>query len=109
MTYDKENIFAKIIRGEIPSKKVYEDEKVFAFHDIHPQSKVHILVIPKGEYISFDDFVKNATNEEVVYFFKKVQEIAESQGVSKTGYRLMTNHGKNSGQLVFHFHVHILG
>jgi diadenosine tetraphosphate (Ap4A) HIT family hydrolase len=109
MQYDKNNVFAKIIRGEIPSKKVYEDEQVLAFYDINPSSKVHILVIPKGEYVSFDDFMQKAGDGEIVHFFKKVQEIAKDAGVSKTGYRIVTNHGKNSGQIVFHFHVHIQG
>ena len=109
MQYDKNNVFAKIIRGEIPAEKVYEDDKVLAFYDIKPSSKVHILVIPKGEYISFDDFMETAGDGEIVYFFKKVQEIAKNAGVSETGYRVVANHGESSGQIVFHFHVHVQG
>jgi len=109
MTYDKDNIFAKIIRGEIPSNKVYEDDTVFAFYDIAPASPVHILVIPKGEYISFDDFVVKAGAEEVANFFRTVRKIASEQGVDESGYRLITNHGADAYQSVPHFHVHILG
>ena len=109
MKYDKNNVFAKIIRGELPSKKVYEDDLVLAFHDINPSSKVHILVIPKGEYISFDDFMENASDKEIKHFFKKVQEIAKDAGVSKTGYKIIANHGESAGQIVFHFHMHIQG
>jgi len=107
--YDTNNIFAKIIRGEIPCDKVYEDDKILAFNDINPKAPVHILVIPKGEYRSFDDFIAKASKEEVIYFFKKVQEIAKKKGVSKSGYRIVANHGKKAGQIVFHFHIHILG
>jgi len=106
--YDQNNIFAKIIKKEIPCKSVYEDEKVLAFYDINPQAPIHILVIPKGEYISFDDFVIKASEEDVVYFFKKVREIAKAQGLSEVGYRIIANHGEKVGQVVFHFHLHIL-
>ena len=109
MAYDKNNIFAKIIRNEIPSKKVYEDDDVLAFHDIAQAAPVHIIVIPKGEYISFDDFTRDASVDEIASFFKKVQLIAKEQGADKEGYRVITNHGKHASQSVPHFHVHIIG
>ncbi len=109
MKYDANNIFARIIKGELPAKKVYEDDKVLAFEDLHKQAPVHVLVIPKGNYVSFDDFVSQADASDVDYFFKKVQEIAASLGLSESGYRLIANHGQDSMQLVPHFHMHILG
>lgn len=109
MKYDSNNVFAKIIRGEIPSKKVYEDDEVFAFHDISAAAPVHVLVVPKGEYISFNDFTQKAGAEKVGSFFAKVQKVAESLEVVEGGYRIITNHGANGSQSVFHFHVHILG
>jgi len=107
--YDSENIFAKIIRGEIPCDKVYEDDKVLAFNDISPAAAKHVLVIPKGDYISFDDFAANADGAEVSNFFAKVKQIANDIGLSGSGYRLITNHGSDASQTVPHFHVHILG
>ncbi|MDR3289792.1 MAG: HIT domain-containing protein [Rickettsiales bacterium] len=107
MPYDKNNIFAKILRKEIPADVVYEDDKIFAFNDIQPKAPTHILVIPKGEFISFDDFVKKSTPDEVSYFFKKAQEIAENKGLKD--YRVQGNCGEKAGQIVFHFHLHILG
>jgi histidine triad (HIT) family protein len=107
--YDPQNIFAKIIRGEIPCSKVYEDSKILAFNDISKAAPSHILVIPKGEYISFADFAANAEAQEIVSFFKKVSEIAASLGLDKTGYRLITNNGSDASQTVAHFHIHILG
>lgn len=107
--YNKDNIFAKIIRKEIPCKEVYQDEEVIAFHDIAPEAPVHVLVLPKGEYISFEDFVTKSSSEQTAHFFKKVKEIAQSLGLSESGYRIITNHGKNASQSVPHFHVHILG
>lgn len=107
--YDNQNIFAKIIQGKIPAEKVYEDEKVLAFHDINPQAPVHILVIPKKKVISFHDFTEEGSPDEIAYFFKKIQEITEQQGLDADGYRLITNHGTHAGQEVPHFHVHILG
>lgn len=109
MTYDSNNIFAKIIRGEIPCKKVYEDESVLAFHDVAPAAPTHILVIPKGEYISFDDFIHKASKQEIAEFFLAVRTIARDFGVKETGYRLITNHGVDAHQTVPHFHVHLLG
>ena len=107
--YDKNNIFAKIIRGEIPCNKVYENENILAFHDISKAAPVHILVIPKGEYVSFTDFASRATNDEIGNFFKKIKEIAEEFGVDESGYRLITNIGSDASQTVPHFHVHIIG
>ncbi len=108
MTYDTQNIFAKIIRGEIPCNKVYEDEFAFAFNDIKPEAPVHVLVLPKGEFISFDDFVQSAPPALFQGFFAAVQKIAVRLGLVESGYRLITNHGADASQSVFHFHVHIL-
>lgn len=108
MSYDANNIFAKIIRGEIPCKKVYEDAFAFAFYDIKPDAPVHVLVLPKGEYVSFDDFVQHASPEQVQGFFVAIQKIAVQLGVAGSGYRLITNHGADASQSVFHFHVHLL-
>jgi diadenosine tetraphosphate (Ap4A) HIT family hydrolase len=105
--YDKNNIFAKIIRGEIPSHKVYEDDKVLAFHDIAPAAPIHVLVIPKGEYQNFNEFASQASAEEIKYFFYKVSEIAGTLE-TQSNYRLITNIGSEAGQSVFHFHVHII-
>lgn len=109
MSYDTDNVFAKILRGELPCDKVYEDDNVLAFRDIAPQTTVHVLVIPKGAYVSMDDFSAEAGDDEVAAFFRTVGKIARDLGVDKTGYRLIANHGPDSHQLVPHFHVHILG
>ncbi len=106
--YDSNNIFAKILRGEIPCKKVHEDEFALAFNDIAPAAPVHVLVIPKGEYVSFDDFAQNAPAAFMQGYFAAIQKIAASLGVDKTGYRLITNHGVDASQTVHHFHMHIL-
>ena len=109
MTYDSENIFAKLIRGEIPNETVYEDESVLAFRDISPAAPVHVLVIPKGEYVSFDDFSTQAGMGAVAGFFAKLQHVAcEVLDLKEAGYRLITNHGADANQTVPHFHVHIL-
>jgi diadenosine tetraphosphate (Ap4A) HIT family hydrolase len=105
--YNKNNIFAKIIRGELDCTKVYEDNDILAFNDISPSAPVHVLVIPKHEYISFDDFVLNY--HDVNGFFKVIRKIAHNLGLEDSGYRLVTNHGPDSGQIVPHFHIHILG
>jgi diadenosine tetraphosphate (Ap4A) HIT family hydrolase len=107
--YDESNIFARILRGEIPSSKVYEDEHALAFHDINPQAPVHILVIPKGSYVSWDDFSERASPEEIAGFVKAVGHVARSQGMVTRGYRLLANVGRNGGQEVPHLHVHIFG
>ena len=109
MSYDKDNIFAKIIRGDIPTNILYDDEVAIAFNDIEPAAPVHVLVVPKGEYVSFDDFAQKAGPESVAKFFFAVQKIAAQLGVDETGYRLITNHGSDASQTVPHFHVHILG
>ena len=108
MGYDNNNIFAKIISGEIPCDKVYEDEYVLAFNDITPAAPVHILVIPKIQAISFDDFVTNSSDF-ITNFFLSVKQVAKQAKLNETGYRLITNHGKDGCQTVPHFHVHILG
>lgn len=108
MIYSQDNIFAKIIRGEIPANKVFEDEKVLAFHDISKAAPTHVLVIPKGEYVDFIDFTSNANSDDVAYFFRKVSEIAKELGADKSGFRLITNNGSNAHQTVPHFHIHIL-
>lgn len=107
MAYDRDNIFARILRGELPAKKVYEDEYALAFHDIRPLAPVHVLVIPKGPYISFDDFVGTARAAEITGFFRAVGEAAKRVGVVESGYRILANHGPDSHQEVPHFHVHI--
>ena len=109
MAYDPNNIFARILRGEIPCRKVYEDQHVLAFHDINPQTPVHILVIPKGEYVSFDDFSAKASAAELAAFLRAVGAIARDQGLADPGYRILANHGRDAHQEVPHFHVHIFG
>jgi len=109
MAYDDQNIFAKILRGEIPCDTVLETEHALAFKDIRPQAPVHVLVIPKGAYISFDDFAQTASAAEMQDFWQAVQKAAAQVGVPQTGYRLLANHGAHSHQEVPHFHVHILG
>ena len=113
MTYDKNNIFAKIIRGEIPCKKIYEDKHVLAFYDIKPQKKVHALVIPKGEYVNLDDFSSKASEKEISGLIKGISVVAEKIGVSERveggGYRSLVNIGENGGQEVPHLHFHIFG
>jgi len=107
-SYDKNNIFAKIIRKEIPANIVFEDENLLAFHDISKASPIHVLVIPKGEYVDFVDFSTNAKKEEVAYFFKKISEIAEELKVINSGFRIISNIGLDAHQTVPHFHMHIL-
>jgi len=109
MAYDTNNVFARILRGEIPCKKVYEDDFSFAFQDIAPSAPVHVLVLPKGEYTSFDDFVQLANADVVAGFFRAVQKVASELGVQENGYRIISNHGAEASQSVAHFHVHILG
>jgi histidine triad (HIT) family protein len=109
MAYDANNIFARILRGEIPCQKVFEDDHVLAFNDISPKKPVHILVIPKGAYVSHDDFAAKATDAEIAAFTRAVGAIARTAGVAESGYRLIANAGANGGQEVPHYHVHILG
>ena len=108
MAYDQQNIFAKIIRGEIPASKIYEDEFILAFHDISKASPTHILIIPKGEYENYCDFVNNAQSDEIIYFFKKVANLAKELKAIDNGFRLITNNGNDAHQTVKHFHVHLL-
>ena len=107
LPYDDGNVFARILRGELPCSKVYEDDHVLAFNDIRPMAPVHILVIPKGAYVSWDDFSERAEPEEVAGFVRAVGRIARDQGHVAAGYRLLANVGMNSGQEVPHLHVHI--
>jgi diadenosine tetraphosphate (Ap4A) HIT family hydrolase len=105
--YDDQNIFAKILRGEIPSKRVYEDEFAIAFHDINPLAPAHILVIPRGPYVSWDDFSASASDAEIAGFVRAVGSVARAAGMVAPGYRLLANTGQHSGQEVPHLHVHI--
>lgn len=107
--YDRENIFARILRGEIPCKTVFEDEWALAFHDIAPQAPVHILVIPKGEWVSWDDFSARAPMEEISGFVRAVGQVARENGLVEPGYRLLANLGGHGGQEVPHLHVHLFG
>jgi histidine triad (HIT) family protein len=109
LPYDESNIFARILRGEIPSKRVYEDEFALAFHDISPQAPTHILVIPKGAYVSWDDFSERGSEGEIAGFVRAVGKVAREHGLVAPGYRLLANVGANSGQEVPHLHVHIFG
>jgi histidine triad (HIT) family protein len=107
--YDDANIFARILRGEIPNRTVYEDDFVLAFHDIAPQAPTHVLVIPKGKYVSFADFSATASDAEIAGFTRAVGKIAKTLGLEEAGYRVIANMGEDSGQEVPHFHVHIVG
>ncbi|HTN15478.1 MAG TPA: histidine triad nucleotide-binding protein [Sphingomonadaceae bacterium] len=109
LPYDDQNIFAKILRGEIPNRTVYEDEWVLAFHDIAPQAPVHVLVIPKGAYVSWDDFSARAGAEEIAGFVRAVGHVARELGLVGPGYRLLSNLGADGGQEVPHLHVHLFG
>lgn len=107
--YNNSNIFAKIIRGDLPSNKIYEDDMVLAIYDIQPAAAVHALVMPKAEYISFDDFVSNASAIDIAHFFRVIQQVAEKLDMIESGYRVVMNHGKDAMQAVQHFHAHVLG
>lgn len=109
MGYDNENIFAKILRKEIPAKIVAENGHALAFHDIHPQARFHILVIPKGAYSSFDDFAQKASHQEIAALMQLAAEVAQDLGLRASGYRILANHGKDAHQEVPHFHLHIFG
>jgi len=111
MKYDKNNIFAQILRGEIPCSKVYENDYVLSFYDANPQKKLHILVIPKGEYIDLDHFNSEASEKEIAEFSKSITHIAKMLKISSSdgGYRMLTNIGHNGGQEVPHFHYHVFG
>ena len=107
MSYDPQNVFARILRGEIPCRKVYEDEWSLAFHDINPLAPVHVLVIPRGPYVSMADFTAKASDEELVGFFRAVGKIARDLGLEEGGYRMLSNTGAAAHQEVPHLHVHL--
>jgi diadenosine tetraphosphate (Ap4A) HIT family hydrolase len=107
--YDDQNIFARILRGEAPCRKVYEDSWALAFHDIHPQAPVHVLVLPKGRWISIADFTAGASEAEIAGFWRAVGTVARQLGLEGAGYRLLLNMGENAGQEVAHLHVHVFG
>ena len=107
--YDDQNVFARILRGEIPCRKAYEDEWALAFHDIRPQAPVHVLVIPKGRYVSLSNFTARASHAEISGFFRAVGATARELGLEGPGYRMLTNMGEHGHQEVPHFHVHIFG
>jgi histidine triad (HIT) family protein len=109
LPYDDGNIFARILRGEIPSKKVYEDDFALAFHDINPAAPIHILVIPKGAYVSWDDFSAQASDAEISGFVRAVGKVARDNDLVEPGYRLLANTGGHGGQEVPHLHVHLFG
>ena len=106
MEYDKNNVFARILRGELTSDKVFENDDLLCFKDLRPIARVHVLIIPKGEYVNYSDFVAKATPDVVARFFQTIPEIATKLGVKE--YKLVTNCGKSAGQVVFHFHVHLI-
>jgi len=105
--YDPSNVFAKIIRGEIPCRKVFEDDWALAFHDINPLTPTHVLIVPKGPYVSFADFSEHASGEEIAGFVRAIGHVARELGLGGQGYRLLTNMGADAGQEVAHFHVHL--
>ena len=107
--YDDNNIFARILRNEIPSKRIYEDEWAVAFHDISPQAPVHVLVIPRGSWVSMADFTANASDAEIAGFFRAVGKVAKQLQLEEPGFRILSNMGPDSGQEVPHLHVHIFG
>ncbi|MFA7331476.1 MAG: histidine triad nucleotide-binding protein [Candidatus Delongbacteria bacterium] len=109
MAYDSDNVFARILRGEIPCRAVYEDDFALAFHDLHPQAPVHVLVIPKGPYTSLEDFSRAAPPALQAGFLRAVGETARRLGLAEGGYRVLANHGRDGGQEVPHLHVHIFG
>jgi len=109
MAYDDQNIFARILKGEIPCDKVYEDAHALAFNDINPQRPVHVLVVPKGAYVDVDDFTENASDAEIAGLFRAVGRVARQTGVTEGGYRILSNIGTYGHQEVPHLHVHVFG
>lgn len=109
MVYDRNNVFARILRGELPCTKVYEDGYVLAFRDIAPQAPTHVVLIPKGEYVSADDFSAKASDAELAAFMRAVNKIAAAEGIAETGFRIIANTGKHGRQDVPHFHLHVVG
>jgi histidine triad (HIT) family protein len=109
MPYDRNNVFARILRGELPCTKVYEDEHVLAFRDINPQAPTHVILVPKGEYVSVDDFAATASEPELAAFTRAIGRIAHQEEVAESGYRILSNHGAAAHQDVPHFHLHLFG
>lgn len=107
MAYDRDNVFARILRGELPCDKVLENEHVLAFRDIEPQAPVHVLIIPKGEYVSFDDFAQRASDDEITAWVRAIGEVARELGVTEDGYRVLANAGRDGHQEVPHLHMHL--
>ena len=107
--YDTDNIFAKILRGEIPSTRVYEDDHAIAFEDINPQAEIHTLIVPRGQYVSWDDFSAKASDAEIAGLVRAVGNVARAKGLVEPGYRLLANVGPHGGQEVPHLHVHLFG
>lgn len=107
MAYDRNNVFAKILRGDIPATRIYEDDYALAFPDLHPQAPTHVLVIPKGPYVSMDDFTANATEAEIAGYFRAVGTVARKLGAAESGYRILANSGPDAHQEVMHLHVHV--
>jgi histidine triad (HIT) family protein len=108
-TYDQGNVFARILRGELPNRTAYEDEHTLAFEDIHPQAPTHVLVIPKGPYVSLTDFAEKATDAEIVSWVRAIGKVARQTGVDQTGFRTIANNGEDGAQDVPHLHMHVLG
>lgn len=109
MTYDTDNVFARILRGELPCDRVYEDEYVLAFNDVAPKAPVHVLVIPKGSYVDMDDFARRASKAEMAALLQALGRLAEQLGVAEKGYRALSNIGRHGHQEVPHLHFHLLG
>ena len=108
-TYDQGNVFARILRGELPDRTAYEDEHTLAFEDIHPQAPTHVLVIPKGPYVSLTDFAEKATDAEIVSWVRAIGKVARQTGVDQSGFRTIANNGEDGAQDVPHLHMHVLG
>jgi histidine triad (HIT) family protein len=108
MTYDSQNIFAKILRGELPAERIHDDAHMIVIRDIYPRAPVHLLAIPKGDYTSFHDFAAKADPTIVAHFFATISKLADAHDIAQAGYRLIANHGQAAGQVVPHFHMHIL-
>jgi len=109
MVYNNQNVFAQILRGQLEADKVYEDDHVLAFHDIAQLTPVHVLVIPKGKYVSLDDFVTRASDVEIASYMKALGKVAQLMGVVESGFRIVSNNGRDANQEVMHFHTHIFG
>jgi histidine triad (HIT) family protein len=109
MAYDRNNVFARILRGELPCTKVYEDEHVLAFRDIEPQAPSHVVLIPKGEYVSADDFSAQASDAKLAAFMRAIAKIAKAEGTAESGFRILANSGTAAHQAVPHFHLHLFG